>query len=185
MRPAPGEAKRVTHRGIHWHQAPSGRIRWWNTEDKAWIIWRPGDDAPPRPDGWDARGGPATSRSARPSFRSPYRLVPIVIALIIVVYGVVQATQGSGGQTSAETKAADKLVGRCLVTNGTANGHPRYSATSVVCSDPRASVKVLRVLPGTPGARGCGAGTTGLSLPYPGVRYPHLECVVAAHPPVR
>lgn len=144
------------------------------------MLWHPGDDAPPRPEGWEPAGAPARSSASRPSFRSPYRLVPIVITLAIIGYGVIQATQGSGGQTAAEAKAATKLVGRCLVTNGTANGHPRYSAKPVACADPRASVRVVRVLAGTPGAPGCPPGTTPLALPYPGVRYPHVECVVPA-----
>jgi hypothetical protein len=176
----PGEA--VRHKGVRWHRAPTGVVRWWNEDLNQWVRWRPGADAPPRPPGWEpgGGGGPATNKTARAGWRSPYRWAPVALIAFIVVIGLIQATSGSGGQDSAETKASAKLAGQCLHQNGTAAGHPRYSATAVACGSPQASVKVVRVLPGTPGAPACGPGETGLSLPYPGVRYPHVECVVPA-----
>ncbi|MDQ6840415.1 MAG: hypothetical protein M3137_19285 [Actinomycetota bacterium] len=160
-------------------------IRWWSEDLNQWVRWRPGADAPPRPPGWDpvgADGGPATNKAARASWRSPYRWAPVALIAFIVVVGAVQATSGAGSQGPAEAKASAKLVGQCLRQNGVAGGHPRYSATAVRCGSPGASVRVVRVLSGTPGAPVCPTGETGLSLPYPGVRYPHVECVVTAFP---
>jgi len=172
----------VTHRGIRWQRGPKGGIRWWNDQEGAWVPWVRGADAPPRPIGWEARGaggGPATNKAARAPWTSPYRLVPLGLFLAIVIAGVIQATTGSGGQAPAEATAAGKLAGHCLRQNGFAGGHPRYSAEAVGCSTPGASVKVVRVLPGTPGAAGCPVGEIDLTLPYAGVRYPHVECVVS------
>jgi hypothetical protein len=161
-------------------------MRWWNDDLNQWVPWRRGADAPPLPPGWEAagggQGGPATNKAARASWRSPYRWGPLVLIAFIVVVAVLQATRGSGGQSSAEAKASAQLAGKCLHQNGTSGGHPRYSATAVACGSPDASVKVVRVLPGTPGAPACPAGETGFSLPYPGVAYPHVLCVVPAHP---
>ncbi len=183
--PAATQGESVRHRGVRWHRAPSGVIRWWNEDLNQWVRWRPGADAPPRPSGWETvgeGGGPATNKAARPPWRSPYRWVPIALVAFIVVVGLLQATRGSGGQDAAETKASAKLAGQCLHQNGTAQGHPQYSAKSVACGSPGASVKVVRVLPGTPGGPACPADETALSLPYAGVRYPHVECVLPARP---
>ncbi len=180
-RQASARGESVRHRDVRWHRAPTGVIRWWNEDLNQWVRWRPGSDAPPRPPGWGPTtggGGPATNRAARASWRSPYRWAPVALIAFVLVLALVQATKGSGGQDAAEAKAAAKLEGQCLKQNGIAAGHPRYSATAVACGAPGASVRVVRVLPGTPGARGCPSGETGLALPYPGVRYPHVECVV-------
>ena len=176
----PGES--VRHKGVRWHRAPTGVVRWWNDDLNQWVRWRPGADAPPRPTGWEpgGGGGPATNKAARAGWRSPYRWAPLALIAFVVVIGLIQATSGSGGQDAAEAKASAKLAGQCLHQNGTSGGHPRYSATAVSCGSPQASVKVIRVLPGSPGAPACAAGETGLSLPFPGVRYPHVECVVPA-----
>ncbi len=180
----PGES--VRHKGVRWHRAPNGVVRWWNEDLNQWVRWRPGADAPPRPPDWEvgggSAGGPATNKAARAGWRSPYRWAPLALIAFVVVVGLAQATRGSGGQDAAETKASAKLAGQCLHQNGMADGHPKYSATGVACGSSGANVRVVRVLPGTPGAPLCPAAETGLSLPYPGVRYPHVECVLPVHP---
>jgi hypothetical protein len=185
--PDPADARRaandVVHRGIRWQRAASGAMRWRDGDHDGWVRYRPGDDAPPRPPGWDGPGLVGALRTARPtldrpSWRSPYRIVPVVLLVLIIVFAVVEATRGSGGQAAAETKAADGLVGKCLVADGSAGGEPRYSPKGVACSAVGAVVKVTKVLPGTPGAPSCPIGTTSVQLAYPGVRYPHQLCVV-------
>lgn len=176
------KAESVTYRGIQWQLTATGLLQWWNADAEAWVRHRPGADAPPRPPAWETAhaggGGPATNKAARASWRSPYRLVPLGLFVVIIVFGAIQATSGSGGLASDEAKASSHLVGRCLRQNGTAGGHPRYSAKGLPCATPGVSVKVVRVLPGTPNSPACRAGETGLALPYPGVPYPHVECVV-------
>lgn len=183
--PAPGAT--ATHRGIRWQRHPSGVIRWWDGDTRRWVPYRPGDDAPPRPPGWEPerrRGaGPATDRSQRASWRSPYRIVPLLFFVAIVIIGLFAFRTSPSDQAKSEAQAAAKLLHACLHQNGTANGHPEYSSTPVSCTSPRASVRVVQVLPGTPGSPGCGPGQAGFSLPYPGVRYPHVLCTVpVAHP---
>jgi hypothetical protein len=121
---------------------------------------------------------PAGVTMQRPSWRTPYRIVPIVLIVAVIAIAVVQAVHGSGGLTASETKAADALVGKCLVADGSSAGHPSYSPKGVSCASAGAAVRVTRVLPGTPGSPTCPAGTTAVVLAYPGVRYPHQLCTV-------
>ncbi|MCU4184419.1 hypothetical protein K6U06_08600 [Acidiferrimicrobium sp. IK] len=168
----------VVHRGVRWQRASSGALRWWHAEEGRWVRYTRGADAPPRPPGWE-RSRPAPSvRLERPPWRSPYRIIPLVLLALVIVIGVVQALRGSGGQAAAETKAAHALIGKCLVQDGTVGGEPRYSAKAVSCSAVGALVKVVKVLPGTPGSPACPLGTTSVQLAYNGVRYPHQLCVV-------
>ncbi|MGH8917217.1 MAG: LppU/SCO3897 family protein [Actinomycetes bacterium] len=168
----------TTHRGVRWHRDVTGRVRWFNDDLNQWVRYRPGDDAPPRPGGWDPTPATAITRS-RPGWRSPYRIVPLAILAFILIVGLLQAL-APGNQTGAEAKAAQAMLGKCLVVSGSAGGHPVYKTKPVTCGSRGASVKVVSVLPGTPGAPPCPAGTTGVSLAYAGVRYPHLECVTPA-----
>lgn len=179
-KPPLGQGRKTRHRGVHWQETPAGIIRWWNDDARTWVRYRPGADAPPPPPGWAVvdEGGPATNKAARAGWRTPYRLVPIILIVVVLGVAIVQASQGSGGQGAAEAKAADKLVGKCLKQNGITGGHPRYSAAGMACTAPGSAVRVVRVLPGTPGSPPCPAGDTGFVLPYLGVRYPHVECVV-------
>jgi hypothetical protein len=172
----------TTYRGVRWERNGHGRLRWRDDDGDRWVLWKPGQDAPPRPPAWsagaEALGTPLRDRRARAGWRSPYRIVPVVLVALVVVIGVVQAVRsGPPTATAAEKAAAEKLLGRCLVVDGTASGQPRYEAESVDCSSPRASVRVVKVLPGTPGSPACPAGTTTVQLAYPGVTFPHRECV--------
>ena len=168
----------VVHRGIRWQRAASGAMRWWDDAGERWVRFRPGADAPPRPPGWDRSRRSAGLSLERPPWRSPYRIIPLVLVALVIIIGVVQAVRGSGGQAAAEAKAAKALVGKCLVQDGSVGEEPRYGAKGVSCSAVGALVKVVKVLPGTPGAPACPQGTTSVQLAYTGVRYPHQLCVV-------
>jgi hypothetical protein len=103
--------------------------------------------------------------------------VPIVLVLAACAVGIVQALKSSPNPVTAEKAAAAKLLGKCLAVKGSDHGHPAYSPSPVSCGLPVADVRVVKVLPGTPGSPHCSAGTTAFKLSYPGVRYPHVECV--------
>jgi hypothetical protein len=108
--------------------------------------------------------------------------VPLAFFIAILIIGLLALRQSPGDQARAEAQAAANLAGMCLKQTGTSAGHPTYSPTPVPCTASDAAVKVARVLPGTPGSPGCATGETGFSLPYAGVRYPHVLCtVVVAH----
>ncbi len=173
----PTDGVSATHRGVRWHRDVTGRTRWFNEDVNQWVRYRPGDDAPPRPGGWDPTPAQAISRS-RPRWRSPYRLIPLVLLVFVVVVGAVQALR-PGSQTAAETKAAEAMRGRCLVADGVVGGHVSYKAKAVGCGTAGASVRVVSVLAGTPGSPRCPVGTTAVSIAYAGVQYPHVECVTA------
>ncbi len=169
------DADEVIHRGIGWRRDAAGRISWHDEDAGRWVSWRPGDDAPPRPSGWE--GEAPLSSGRRPKWGTPYRVVPVVLVAFAVVVGVTQALRsGSTSQVSDEAKAAEKLLDQCLVQNGTVGGLPAYRPKAVSCGAPGATLKVIQVLPGTPGGPSCPAGTTAVQLAYPGVRYPHIEC---------
>jgi hypothetical protein len=182
--PAPGAS--TTHKGYRWQRHPSGVLRWWDGDQKRWMIYRPGADAPPRPPGWEAargQGGPATDRSQRAPWRSPYRIVPLVFLAAIIIVGLFALRTTPADQARAETQATAKLLHACLHQNGTSGGHPEYASKPVACSSPQASVQVVKVLPGTPGSPHCPAADASLSVPYPGVKYPHVLCTQAvSHP---
>ncbi len=171
-------AARASYRGVRWRRDDGGTMTWWNDGIERWVRWYPGADAPPLPPRWAAEAAPATPpRLARARWRSPYRLVPVGLALLVVVVGVYQATKDTSDPVAAEARAAEALVGKCLAQDGTAAGHPRYGSRPVPCELPLADVKVRSVLPGTPGSPSCPKGTAAVQLSYIGVRYPHVECV--------
>lgn len=167
------EPVEVTQRGIRWRRDEQGVTSWYDDGASRWVVWRPGLDAPPRPRGWDRRFGGV----ARPGFRTPWRLVPILVVALAVVIGVVQALRPAGNAVAKEKAASAALLGKCLAQNGTLAGHPKYSTSTVPCTSSRAAVRVVRVIPSTPGSPLCPAGTVGVELPYAGVTYPHVECV--------
>lgn len=177
-----GPAQEVTHRGVRWRRSAGGGIAWHDgsAENGRWLRWHPGADAPPPPPGW----GPAGARAGglqRPPWRSRWRVFPIVLVSVAVIIAVVQALRPVGNPVVAEAAASAKLAGKCLARNGSAGGHPKYSATPVACSAPPASVKVVAVLPSTPGGPACPEGATAVELGYLGVRYPHIECTRPVH----
>jgi hypothetical protein len=158
-------------------------LRWHDDDADRWVLWKAGQDAPPRPPEWvtdagEPLGSPLRDKRARAGWASPYRLVPIGLVVLVLVVGVIQATRDKPpSAVSLEKASTAKLLGRCLVADGSADGQARYEATSVPCTSPRASVKVVKVLPGSPGSPACPAGTTTVRIAYPGVTFPHRECV--------
>jgi hypothetical protein len=179
--PQPGSdapaAAETTHRGVPWRRDGQGRISFYDADAKRWVAWAPGVDAPPLPPGWGAGEPPASGRLVRAGWTSRWRLLPLILVVVAVVIAVVQALHSSPNQTAKEASAAAALMGRCLAQDGTAGGHPKYSGKPVDCASPQAAVKVVAVVPSTPGSAGCPAGTTGVELAYAGVRYPHILCV--------
>jgi hypothetical protein len=169
----------TTYRGVRWQRDQLGRLSFYDADGERWVSWAPGVDAPPRPPGWGRRRGLGTL--PRPGWRTGWRLVPLVLIAVVLVIAVVQATHPGGNQVHKEATAATALLGKCLVQNGTAEGYPKYSSKPVACTSPTAAVKVVRVIPSDPGSPLCPTGTTGVELPYAGVRYPHILCIQAVH----
>jgi hypothetical protein len=158
-------------------------MRFYDADGSRWVTWAPGVDAPPRPPGWDDRAGVGVGGMAsRPGWRSRWRLVPVLLIVVVVIIAFVQVLRPSGNQVHKEAAATAALLGTCLAQHGTAEGHPKYAAKPVACTIPTASVRVVRVIPSTPGSPLCPAATTGVELPYAGVRYPHILCVQAVRP---
>jgi hypothetical protein len=166
----------VTYRGVRWQRNGAGRVRFYNGDGERWVAWRPGIDAPPLPPGWGGRER-RPSNVERPAWRSRWRLVPLALTALIVAIAVAQGLRSSGSQVHKEAKETAGLLGKCLAQKGTSGGHPEYSAKSVPCSSPTASVRVVRVIPSTPGSPICPGGTTGVEVPYPGVSHPHILCI--------
>ena len=173
--PRSGSGEETTFKGVRWRRQPDGSVYFHDQSTGRWVKWGPGVDAPPLPPRWGLLG--VATRVSRPGWRSPWRLVPVALVVIAVVVALAQVLRPSSGQTSAETRASAALLGKCLPRDGTANGHPKYSTTPVDCSSPRAAVKVVAVIPSTPGSPSCPAGTTGVEIPYIGVAHPHVECL--------
>jgi hypothetical protein len=167
----------TTHRGVRWQRDDGGRLRFYDADGARWVTWGPKVDAPPLPPAWVPRNAPGGLE--RPPLRSRWRLIPILFIVVVVVIAVVQALRPSGHQAHSEAKATAALLGKCLAQDGTSGGHPKYRATPVPCDSPEATVRVAQVIPSTPGSPFCPAGTIGVELPYPGVRYLHVLCVEA------
>jgi hypothetical protein len=181
----------TTYRGIRWQQDEDGQLRFYDPDGGRWITWAPGVDAPPLPPGWGgsaragrgrrtARAGGGAAQAGgveRPSWRSRWRLIPVVVIVAVLVIAVVQGLRPSASQAHKEAKATAALLGKCLPQNGTSGGRPQYSAAPVPCDSATAAVRVVQVVPSTPGSPVCPADTVGVELPYPGVRYPHVLCI--------
>ncbi|HET9059182.1 MAG TPA: hypothetical protein VFN61_04620 [Acidimicrobiales bacterium] len=165
-----GAAERTTHRGVHWARDDAGNVSFYDESTKRWVRWAPGVDAPPLPPKWQLLGVP--TRVTRPGWRSPWRIVPAVLVTAAVVVAIVQSLAPSGNNTAREAKASAALLGHCLPKSSQG-----FSSTPVACNSPKAAVKVVKVIPSTPGSPLCPAGTRGVELAYPGVRYLHIECV--------
>jgi hypothetical protein len=108
--------------------------------------------------------------------------VPVALTATVVVIAMFQALRPSASQVHKEATLTAALLGKCLAQNGTAEGHPKYSASPVSCASPTASVLVMRVISSTPGSPLCPSGTTGVELPYAGVAHPHILCVQPVQP---
>ena len=171
----------TTHRGIRWQRDDEGRLRFFDADGERWVSWAPGVDAPPLPPDWTgaARGGGVD----RPSWRSRWRLIPVVLIVAALAIAVIQGLRPSASQAHKEAKATAALLDQCLPQKGVTNGRPQYSATPVPCDSPTAAVRVVSVIPSTPGSPLCPANTVGVELPYPGVRYPHVLCIETIRKP--
>jgi hypothetical protein len=180
----------VVHRGVRWRRSPSGRTLWFNEGLSRWVLWEPGSDAPPLPPSWEpdepvpdepvATGGapPTDAMSTRAPMRSPYRLIPLVIAVIIVALAFWDATRPPGHATKADIAAAEALKGQCLVKEGGKPSFPLLSPTPVSCSSAKAFAKVVAVMvPGHPGS--CPLGSVVVQVLQTGVVGEPSECLLA------
>ena len=169
-------AAETTHRGVRWRRDEAGNVSFYDASGGRWVTWRRGVDAPPLPPKWQMLGVP--TRVARPGWRTPWRIVPAVLVVGAVIVAVFQSVLPSSSNTAKEAKASAALLGQCLAKAGSHG----YGSKPVACTSPQAAVKVVRVIPSTPGSPLCPAGTTGVELAYPGVRYLHIECVTPVKP---
>jgi hypothetical protein len=199
--PAPA-GEEVLHRGVRWRRVARGRLSWYNEGLRRWVLWEPGQDAPPLPPGWvpqassgRAKGGPSAAggeaslfagshppgpgtpasdaMALRRPMTSPYRLVPVLIALVIVAVAIYQATRPPAPASRQDVKAAEELAGKCLAA---ASGPGTYSPSPVSCAGAGAKVKVVAVV--LPGGRGsCPKGTFVAQVAKPGVIGEPFECL--------
>ena len=163
-------AEETTHRGVRWRRDSAGRVTFYDDSGGRWVDWERGGDAPPLPPKWQLLGVP--TRVTRPGWRTPWRIVPLVIVVGAVIVAIFQIALPSNDDAAKEARASAALMGECLPKSG---GH--YSSKPVPCTSPKAAVKVVGVIPSTPGSPSCPAGTQAVELAYPGVKYPHIECV--------
>ena len=166
----------TTHKGVRWQRDDAGNVSFYDQSSGQWVRWAPGVDAPPLPPKWQLLGVP--TRVERPGWQSPWRLIPAALIAVAVVVAIFQTLLPSSNNTAKEAKASAALLGKCLAKEGSHG----FSAKPVPCDSPKAAVKVVQVIPSTPGSPLCPAGTTGVELGYPGVRYLHIECVVPVKP---
>ena len=156
-------------------------MRFYDTDGERWVTWEPGVDAPPLPPGWARSGGQrrATARVAQPVAADAARARRggrVVIA-------VVQALRPSGSQVHKEAAADGRPARQVSCPARLGRRAPQVlGETGRRATRPTAAVKVVAVIPTTPGSPFCPAGTTGVVLPYPGVRYPHILCLESPSP---
>lgn len=121
---------------------------------------------------------PSDAMSKRPPMRSPYRLVPLLIALVIVGVAVYQATRPPARATRQDIAAAEAMKGDCLARDGGTPAAPEYATAPVSCSTSGAAVKVVAVVvPGKGGA--CPEHTVLAQLLRVGVVGEPVECLQA------
>jgi hypothetical protein len=89
---------------------------------------------------------PNDAMARRPSMRSPYRIVPIIIVVVVIGLAVYQSTRSPNKATTQDIAAALALKGRCLEKHGGTAQYPDYSPTPLSCSAPKAVVKVVEVV---------------------------------------
>jgi hypothetical protein len=198
--PASSAPPEVIYRGVRWRRsASSERISWFNEGLGRWVVWVPKSDAPPLPPEYAApitsgaggpagaagpvaagagnRGTPIDAMSARKPMTSPYRLVPVIIAVLVVVLALWQATRPPARATQADISAAQALRGQCLQRHGGTTFAPIYAPAAVSCQSARASVKVVAVLvPGKPGS--CPPGSAVIQVLQAGVTGEPSECIL-------
>jgi hypothetical protein len=180
----------VVHRGVRWHRDGAGQLQWYNEGLGQWARWYPGADAPPLPAGWEPADGPATVKGARERpgllrylpegamarrrpMTSPYRWVPLLIAVAIVAVAVYQATRPPARASRQDISAARALAGKCLASQGGG----AYSPTPVSCGSAGAAVKVVAVvLPSREVS--CPKGTLVAQVSRPGVVGEPFECLL-------
>ena len=170
------EGERCVHRGVHWYRDARGNVSFYDASGSEWVRWARGVDAPPLPPRWQLLGVP--TRVTRPGWRSPWRVIPLLLLVAVIIIAVFQSVPSSSGNTAAEAKAATALLGQCLARTGSKG----FSSKAVACTSAKAAVKVVQVVPTTPGSPTCPSSTVAVELAYPGVRYLHQECVVAVTP---
>jgi len=172
-------------------------MSWFNDGLRRWVVWAPGSDAPPLPPGWvagpgtprppgpDARPQPAPATppvdamSRRPSMRSPYRLVPLLITVFIIAIAVWQATRPPARATNGDIAAAEALKGECLARTGGTTAAPDYSPVPVSCAAGNASVKVVAVVVlGSGRPVSCPQGSIVVQVLEPNVKGEPSECVL-------
>jgi hypothetical protein len=114
--------------------------------------------------------------------RSPYRLAPLAIALVIIAVALWQATRPASHATRADISAAEALKGQCLARSGGTAKSPQYSPVPVTCTAGDASVKVVAVLvPGSSRILSCRPGSLVVQVLEPNVVGEPSECVLTLH----
>ena len=114
--------------------------------------------------------------------RSPYRIVPIIVAVLVVAAAVFQATRPVARASASDIAAAKALNGHCLARTGGTESAPRYSNRPVGCGTAGATVRVVAVL--VPGADGrvvgsCPKGALAAQVFQPVAGEP-VECLAPA-----
>ena len=123
------------------------------------------------------RRAPLDAMSGRKPMTSPYRLVPVLIAVFVVALALWQATRPPSRATQADIAAAQALRGQCLQRHGGTKLAPVYSPVAVSCHSAGASVKVVAVLvPGKPGS--CPPGSSVVQVLQAGVSGEPSECIL-------
>jgi hypothetical protein len=110
---------------------------------------------------------------------SPYRLVPLFIALVVVAVAIYQATRPPAHASQQDVRAAEALVGKCLASES-GPGAGSYSASPVSCAGAGASVKVVAVVLAGKGGS-CPRGTLVAQVAKPGVVGEPFECLKPLH----
>ena len=164
----------VVHRGVHWHRDSAG-VMFYDQDSNRWVRWAAGVDAPPLPPRWQLLGVP--TKVSRQAWRTPWRLLPVVLVVAATIYAVYQGIAPGNNQAAQQAKQAQALVGKCLAANGTFAGHPRYSATPVACSASNASAKVVSAIASYPPGQTCPAGAFGVEIANLGAAHPYIDCI--------
>jgi len=146
----------------------------------------PGNGAGPSPGGRQRPGLlrylPDDAMARRPPMKSPYRVVPIVIVVLVVAIAVYQATRPLATATKRQVAAAMSLEGHCLVRDGGTPEYPDFSPTPVSCSSTKAAAKVVEVvLPGKSAA--CPPHTVAVRVVGAALQGEPVECLAPVHSP--